>query len=205
MISDPNRYSTMRDSSVGWIGEIPAHWKVRQLGRVGRLSRGNGGNKGDESRVGIPCIRYGDLYTTHESFILKSRSFVPTAKATAHTPIKFGDVVFAASGETFDEIGKSAVNLMWSEARCGGDIILFRPMCPVESRYLGFLIDCRPVAVQEAKMGRGITVKNIYGDQLKYLSLLFSPLKEQILIVRFLDHADRGHCQLSTRTDSRQL
>ena len=56
---------------------------------------------------------------------------------------------------------------------------------------MGYATDCRPAVVQKAKMGRGITVKHIYGGQLKYLTLALPPLPEQVAIVRFLDHADR--------------
>ena len=191
MIADLKPYPAMKDSGVGWLGDVPDHWEVRRLGQIGRFSKGNGGNKEDGASVGVPCIRYGDLYTTHTHFILKSRTFVSMEKAKDYTPITFGDVLFAASGETIDEIGKSAVNLMQSEACCGGDVILYRPKRQVEARYMGYATDCRPAVVQKAKMGRGITVKHIYGGQLKYLTLALPPLPEQVAIVRFLDHADR--------------
>ena len=191
MIADLKPYPAMKDSGVGWLGDVPDHWEVRRLGQIGRFSKGNGGNKEDGESVGVPCIRYGDLYTTHTHFILKSRTFVSMEKAKDYTPITFGDVLFAASGETIDEIGKSAVNLMQSEACCGGDVILYRPKRQVEARYMGYATDCRPAVVQKAKMGRGITVKHIYGGQLKYLTLALPPLPEQVAIVRFLDHADR--------------
>ena len=191
MSADLNPYSAYKGSGVPWLGEVPAHWEVRRLGQIGRLSKGNGGNKEDEVSLGVPCVRYGDLYMMHTYFILKSRSFVSMAKAEDYTPITFGDVLFAASGETIDEIGKSAVNLMQSEACCGGDVILFRPERQVEARYMGYATDCRPAATQKATMGRGITVKHIYGYQLKYLTLPLPPLPEQAAIVRFLDHADR--------------
>ena len=191
MIPDLKPYPAMKDSGVEWLGAVPEHWEVRRLGQIGRLSKGNGGNKEDEVSLGVPCVRYGDLYTTHTHFILKSRSFVSMAKAEDYTPITFGDVLFAASGETIDEIGKSAVNLMQSEACCGGDVILFRSERQVEARYMGYATDCRPAAAQKATMGRGITVKHVYGDQLKYLTLALPPLPEQSAIVRFLDHADR--------------
>ena len=191
MIADLKPYPAMKDSGVEWLGAVPEHWEVRRLGQIGRLSKGNGGNKEDEVSLGVPCVRYGDLYTTHTHFILKSRSFVSMAKAEDYTPITFGDVLFAASGETIDEIGKSAVNLMQSEACCGGDVILFRSERQVEARYMGYATDCRPAAAQKATMGRGITVKHVYGDQLKYLTLALPPLPEQSAIVRYLDHADR--------------
>ncbi len=184
-------YRTCKPSGVEWLGDVPEHWEVRRLGQIGRFSKGNGGNKEDGASAGVPCVRYGDLYTTHTHFILKSRTFVSMAKAKDYTPITFGDVLFAASGETIDEIGKSAVNLMQSEACCGGDVILFRPERQVEARYMGYATDCRPAVAQKATMGRGITVKHIYGGQLKYLTLALPPLSEQTAIVRFLDHADR--------------
>ena len=191
MTSKLGPYSAYNDSGVEWLGAVPEHWEVRRLGQIGRLSKGNGGNKEDEVSLGVPCVRYGDLYTTHTHFILKSRSFVSMEKAEDYTPITFGDVLFAASGETIDEIGKSAVNLMQSEACCGGDVILFRSERQVEARYMGYATDCRPAAAQKATMGRGITVKHVYGDQLKYLTLALPPLPEQSAIVRYLDHVDR--------------
>ncbi len=191
MIANLKPYQTYKDSGVEWLGEVPGHWEVRQLGQFGTLSKGNGGNKADEVPSGIPCVRYGDLYTTHTNFIWKSRSFISQEKATDYTPLRFGDVLFAASGETIEEIGKSAVNLIPTDACCGGDIILFRPKRRVDAQFLGYATDCRPVAIQKSTMGRGITVKHIYGNQLKYVTLPLPSWSEQTAIVRFLDHADR--------------
>ena len=191
MIADLKSYPALKYSDVSWLGAVPKHWDVRRLGQIGRLSKGNGGNKDDEVPTGVPCVRYGDLYTTHTYVIRRSRSFVSQSTAESYTPIKFGDVLFAASGETYDEIGKSAVNLMQSKACCGGDVILFRPEHPIEAQYMGYATDCHPAAIQKATMGRGITVKHIYGNQLKSLTLALPPLAEQAAISRFLDYADR--------------
>ena len=191
MIDGLKPYPAMKDSGVAWLGDVPAHWDVQRLSQFGTFSKGNGGNKEDEISAGIPCIRYGDLYTTHQYFILNSRSFVSSEAAKEYTPIRFGDVLFAASGETVGEIGKSAVNLLRSEACCGGDVILFRPKRAVEPRYMGYAMDCLPAAVQKATMGRGITVIHVYADQLKRLSVALPSLPEQTAIACFLDHAER--------------
>ena len=119
-----------------FVGDVPAHWEIRRLGSLGRIWKGNGGSKEDEVPEGVPCVRYGDLYTTHTRFIEKTRSFVSRSAMPNYTPIEYGDVLFAASGETLDEIGKSAVNLIRSEAVCGGDVIAFRPRDGFEARYL---------------------------------------------------------------------
>jgi type I restriction enzyme S subunit len=127
VICDLKPYPAYKRSGVPWLDQVPEHWEVRRLGQIGSLSKGNGGSKEDEAATGVPCVRYGDLYTTHTYFIAKSRSVVSPERAKGYTPISFGDVLFAASGETIDEIGKSAVNLIQTEACCGGDVILFRP------------------------------------------------------------------------------
>ena len=181
----------MKRSDVEWLGQVPAHWEVTRLGRFGKFLKGNGGTKDDEASSGIPCVRYGDLYTTHEFVVLQARSFVSKEKVKDYTSIRFGDVLFAASGETIDEIGKSAANLIPSEACCGGDVIIFRPSREVDARYIGYATDCLPSRIQKATMGRGITVMHVYGHQLKRLSLALPPFPEQTAIVRFLEYVDR--------------
>ena len=185
-------YADYKDSGVEWLGKVPAHWEVMRLRRLGRLFKGGGGTKEDEREDGIPCVRYGDLYTHHRFFITASRACVtPELAATTYTPIRYGDVLFAGSGETIDEIGKSAVNLIPGPACCGGDVIIFRPSIDADARFLGYVTDCSPSARQKARIGRGFTVMHIYSSDLKYMTVAIPPLPEQAAIVRFLDHADR--------------
>ncbi len=183
-------YPAYKDSGVEWLGKVPAHWDVRCLGRIGRLFKGGGGTKEDERESGVPCVRYGDLYTQHRFFITASRACVaPELAATAYTPLRYGDVLFAGSGETIDEIGKSAVNLIRGSACCGGDVIIFRPSIRADPRFFGYASDCPSSARQKACMGRGFTVMHIYSSDLKYLAIPLPPVPEQAAIVRFLDHA----------------
>ena len=184
------RYKDYMVTGFQWLEQAPSHWEVQTLGHVGTLSKGTGGNKDDERPTGLPCVRYGDLYTTHEYFIERTRTFIDREEVGKYTRMKLGDVLFAASGETIEEIGKSAVNLIEGPAYCGGDILLFRPQKDLIPRYTGYVMDCRPIADQKAAMGRGFTVHHIYGRQLKYLRFPVPPTAEQAAIVQFLDHAD---------------
>ena len=138
----PRSYPAYKPSGTEWLGDVPAHWEVAQLGRIGIFSKGSGGTKDDEVPEGIPCVRYGDLYTTHKSFICHTRSYVSPVKASTYTPIIKGDVLFPTSGETIEEIGKSAVNLMDAQVVCGGDLIIFRPTVPIDPRFAGYALDC---------------------------------------------------------------
>ena len=184
-------YLACKPSGVPWLGDVPAHWDVAQLGRIGVFSKGSGGTKDDEVPDGIPCVRYGDLYTTHKYFISQTKGYVSPAKTSAYTPINRGDVLFPTSGETIEEIGKSAVNLMETQVLCGGDLIIFRPTAPMEPKFVGYALDCPAAQTQKSLMGRGITIMHIYSSQLKYLWLPLPPVDEQAAIVRYLDAADQ--------------
>ena len=182
---DPN--VRLRPSGVEWLGDVPAHWEIHQLGRVGRFFKGVGGTKEDEVPSGVPCVRYGDLYMQHQYFIRESRSRVSEQRAVDYTPIQYGDVLFAGSGETIEEIGKSAVNLISRHACCGGDVIIFRSQIEVDASFLGYATDCPQAAHQKSRMGRGVTVMHIYGDELKYVWVAIPPLHEQAASGRYLD------------------
>ena len=147
-------------------------------------------------------MRYGDLYTHHRFFITESRACVaPELAATAYTPIAYGDVLFAGSGETMEEIGKSAVNLIRGPACCGGDVIVFRPSIDAEARFLGYIADCSASVHQKACIGRGFTVMHIYSSDLKYMTVAIPPVPEQAAIVSFLD---RTTAALDAATTSAQ-
>ena len=181
MTADLRPYPAYKDSGVEWLGEVPAHWQVRQLGRIGRFMKGGGGTKEDERKDGIPCVRYGDLYTQHRFFVTATRACVaPELANTVYTPIRYGDVLFAGSGETIDEIGKSAVNLIPGPACCGGDVIILRPSIDADARFLGYAMDCAATARQKACIGRGFTVVHIYSSDLKYLKVAIPSLLRDV-------------------------
>jgi len=181
-------YPDYKPSGIEWLGDVPEHWEVFRLGQIGRFFKGNGGTKADESKDGIPCIRYGDIYTQYQFFITESRSYVAANLWPEYTPIKYGDVLFAASGETMEDIGKSAVNLMYGSACCGGDVIVLRLFIDMNLRYIGYAADCPASIRQKSLMGRGFTVVHIYHSKLKYLVIAVPPVSEQTAIADFLDN-----------------
>lgn len=177
-----------KETGIKWLGAIPAHWELAELGRTGDFRKGRGGTKLDERDTGIPCVRYGDLYSHHDHFVHRARSCVTPEVVGDYTSLRYGDVLFAASGETIDDIGKSAVNLLRSEAVCGGDIILFRSQRDCVPEFMGYAVDSSHAAYQKATMGRGFTVAHIYISQLRHLQIPLPPPREQRMIA---DHLDR--------------
>ena len=195
-------YPKYRDSGVEWLGEVPEHWEVEHLGRVGTFSKGGGGTKDDEVEGGIPCVRYGDLYTQHEFCIRGSRAGIAEASTDKYRLLHYGEVLFAGSGETIEEIGKSAVSLIEGRAYCGGDVIVFTPSVDMDATFLGYASDCRPAAYQKACMGRGVTVMHIYSSELKRMLVPFPPVGEQSTIAEFLD---RQTSKIDTLVERKRL
>lgn len=175
-------YPAYKDSGVEWIGKVPEHWSFLRLANVGSLMKANGGNKQDDTDHGVPCIRYGDLYTTYDLLIRHIGKFISPAAETDYTTIKYGDILFAASGETFEEIGKSAVILFETHACCGGDVIVLRLQRKIDPVYLAYAVGSSSAQAQKSLMGKGFTVIHIYGDQLRNLVIAAPSEQEQKLI-----------------------
>ena len=184
-------YDAYRPTGNKWLMRVPKHWEHLPLRWIGKFLKGSGGSKDDAQPTGVPCIRYGDLYTAHRAFVREAASYISPSKASQYTRLLTGDALFAASGETIEEIGKSAVNLLERTVYCGGDVIVLRPERPMVSSYLGYALDCRPVTAQKSFGGRGVTVMHVYPSHLKSVVLPLPPIEEQNAIGRFLDHATR--------------
>ena len=86
-------------------------WETKRLGELGPFVKGRGIKRDDVTDEGVPCIRYGELYTQYQDYILKVASRIPTNVAATALPIKTGDLLFAGSGETAEEIGRCAAYL----------------------------------------------------------------------------------------------
>ena len=192
----------LKPSGVDWLGEIPEHWDLVRLGRLGFFFKGGGGTKEDEIDGGLPCIRYGDLYTQHQFSIRQSRSGIAEASTSKYKRLRYGDLLFAGSGETIEEIGKSAVNLIEGPAYCGGDVIGFRPSVEIDATFFGYAADCPPAIYQKACMGRGVTVMHIYSSELKHLLLPLPPTREQKAIAAFLDRQMERIAILNARVET---
>ena len=184
-------YSKYKDTDIPELGAIPQHWYLVRLRQMGNFSKGSGGTKEDEVDQGLPCIRYGDLYTFHKYFITESRSFITPSKAEEYTPIEKGDILFTTSDVTIRNVGKSATNLLDPPVYCGPDLIILRPAKWVNHRFAGYLLDSPYAQAQKGRVQRGVTIMHIYASQLGNIPFGIPPLDEQAAIVQYLDEADQ--------------
>ena len=164
-------------------------WETKRLGELGTFVKGRGIKRDDISDEGLPCVRYGELYTRYKDYIFKVESRIPPSVAETALPIKTGDLLFAGSGETAEEIGRCAAYLGKEKAYAGGDVIVLTTIGqnPI---YLGHLMNHPIVSVQKARMGQGDAVVHIYINNLAQVEIELPPIIEQNAIAEVLSDVD---------------
>lgn len=171
------------------VGLIPEDWEVKRFEEFGRFFKGKGIRKDEVKLEGNPCVRYGELYTRYDNIIKQTYSFINDLTANESIKIKYGDLLFAGSGETREEIGKSAV-ILRDDTYAGGDIVVFRPN-KIDSVFLGFMSNSVPVSKQKSTNGQGDAVVHIYSGGISKVKIPLPPtLAEQKAIATALSDVD---------------
>ena len=168
------------------MNKINKDWKEVKLGDIGVFLRGFGISKKDLSDSGTPAIRYGDIYTKYD-FIIKNISSFTNSKGTE---LKKGDILFAGSGETIEEIGKSVAFIDDFKALAGGDIIIFRPSIELDSAFLSYMLNTGKCRRDISVMGQGVIIAHISSKSLQKLSVFLPSLDEQKRIASALSKID---------------
>lgn len=163
------------------VGVIPEDWEVKTLSEIGRFLKGKGIKRDDVADDGVPCIRYGEIYTRYNDYVFNPVSRIPESVASKSEPLKYGDLLFAGSGETAEEIGKCIAYLSKGSAFAGGDIVILRPD-DQDSLYLGHLLNHDVVVQQKARLGQGDAVVHISARNLPTVKIpLPSPLEQRAI------------------------
>lgn len=171
---------------------FPTGWTLKKLGDLGVFLKGKGILKEELSATGLPCIRYGEIYTTHDFTIKRFQSFISRKFAMESERIFHNDILFAGSGETLEEIGKAVAYLGYEEAYAGGDVVILRTDKNTNAEYLSYALNTDVVNRQKRRLGQGHSVVHIYGRDLAGLVLPLPPLPEQRKIALILSTWDRA-------------
>jgi type I restriction enzyme S subunit len=180
----------------GFSGE----WEIKRLGEIGHFLKG-AGVKRDEARSGpLACVRYGEIYTTHHDHIRTFHSWISAEVASTATRLEYGDLLFAGSGETKEEIGKCVAFMTETEAYAGGDIVILRPRS-VDSLFFGYALNLPALARQKASLGQGDAVVHISAAALAQVGLAVPSVEEQAAIATVLSDMDAEITALKARRD----
>ncbi|MCL2816007.1 MAG: restriction endonuclease subunit S, partial [Oscillospiraceae bacterium] len=162
--------------------DVPDNWQWTRLGNIGTFIRGSGIKRSDVQVIGVPCVRYGEIYTTYNIVMTAAVSFVNEELAMQAKSVVFGDLLLTLTGENKEEIGKTVAFMGNEKTVIGGDLSIFtyhiqNPM------YLSYLLNS-PYAIQrKSLLGTGDIIVHISCDKLASILIPLSPLAEQNRIV----------------------
>lgn len=172
------------------VGIIPVNWKVSTLGEGNaRFTKGYGISKADLSEGGIPCVRYAELYTTYSDMSVLSTPASTTLPARARKFAQKGDVIFACSGETFEDIGRALAYIGDTPIAVGGDTLIYSNH-NFEPSFLGYLLNSRYIVRQKMANSVGTTIVHIREKQLAELVVAYPEYEEQRAIATALADVD---------------
>ena len=169
----------------GFSGE----WEVKRLGGLGVFLKGSGVRKDEAQSGDIPCIRYGEIYTQHDYVVTEFHSHISQHVASTAVRLEPGDILFAGSGETKEEIGKCVAFVDDIETYAGGDIVILRPD-RAHSTFLGYYLNTGEIARQKASKGQGDAVVHISSAALADIEIKVPEPDEQTAIATILSDMD---------------
>lgn len=170
---------------------IPEGWSVDKLGNIGTFSKGANITKSDLVMDGLACVRYAELYTKYDFIIKKCFSFIPSSIAKTSKKVSYGDILFAGSGETKEDIGKCAAYISTEEAFAGGDSIIFSPKSFINPIFVSYYLNTKG-RKQLNSLGQGDSIVHIHASNLKNVIIPIPPLPEQEKIAEILGTWDEG-------------
>ncbi len=188
---DPN--VPMKDSGIEWLGEIPAHWEAMRLkhtllARKSALKTGPFGSQLQSSDMADTKIKVYNQRNVLDRDITSGENYISLTKfSELHAFEVFGNDLLVTTRGT---IGRCMI--LPSEAEKG--ILhpcLMRIQCNellIVTRYLEVLIqDSDQVLNQLRYMSNATTIDVIYSESLREVYLAIPPVREQRVIIGFLD------------------
>ena len=168
------------------------NWQTKQLQELGIFDKGAGISKEDILAQGLPCIRYAEIYTKYDFQAKEFSSYISAETAKTSKPITQGTLLFAGSGETAEDIGKSVAYIGKPIAYASGDTIIFKFHNP-KAIVLFYSYYLNTVGRKQLnKLGTGQSIVHIYPKELEKVEVPCPPIEEQRKIVEVLETWDKA-------------
>jgi type I restriction enzyme S subunit len=175
-------------------------WDVKRLGETGTWLKGSGVKKDEANSGDLPCIRYGEIYTHHNDYIRSFNSWISSSVAATAARLRQGDLLFAGSGETKEEIGKCVAFLDDCAAFAGGDILILR-LASGNPVFMGYYCNTAPINAQKASKAQGDAVVHISAAALSSVEVRLPSNDEQVAIGAVLYDMDAELAALAALRD----
>lgn len=156
-----------------------------KMSEIGTFIRGNGLQKKDFTRSGVPCIHYGQIYTHYGTFATKIKSHVSSETAKKCKKAHSGDLIFATVSENIDDVCKCVAWLGDEEICISGDSLAFSHN--QNPKYIAYYFQTYAFARYKRSRVTGTKVIRLHQSQLEQFEIPIPSLAEQARIVNILD------------------
>ena len=169
---------------------VKSKWKEYLLRDIGIFRKGSGISR-DESQTGtIPAVRYGEIYTMHHNYVRQYKSHISEEVARRALQVRYGDILFACSGETKEDIAKCVAIVDEKEVYAGGDIIVLSPTVKTNPIFLGYILNTADVIRQRAQLAQGDAIVHISVSAIQSIVITMPEYEEQCSIATALSDID---------------
>ena len=164
------------------------------------MYRGNGIKREEVRETGIPCVRYGEIYTEYSISFEETKSYTDENLITNKKYIEYGDILFAITGESVEEIGKSTAYIGKEKCLVGGDILVMKhKQDPV---YLSYVLSTENAQKQKSKGKIKSKVVHTNATDIGEIEIPLPPLEVQKRIVEVLDNFEKTCKELNIELSS---
>ena len=149
------------------------------------MYRGSGIKRDQITKDGVPCVRYGEIYTTYNIAFDECISHTNDETISPRKYFEHGDLLFAITGESVEDIGKTIAYLGHDRCLLGGDIICMKHN--QNPKYMSYVLSTDNAIRQKGLGKTKLKVVHTNATALKAISIPIPPLPEQQRIVERLD------------------
>jgi type I restriction enzyme S subunit len=172
--------------------KIPKDWERKTLNEIGDFSKGNGISGEQLKSTGVPCVCYGDLYTKYDIKFCIPQNFTDKNTAKESAAISKGTLLFTATGETAEDIGKCVCYYGEETIYVGGDIFILQTK-DIDPLFVAYQQNLFPFTKQKARLSQGHSVVHIRLENIKKISVVYpKELLEQQKIAKILAKWDEA-------------
>ena len=165
--------------------EFDEPWKEVKLKDMASFSKGKGISKNDISENGIPCVRYGELYTKYDENITEIYSKTNLERDNLVLSEK-NDILIPCSGETAIDLATASC-VRDENVAIGGDITIIKT-----NQYAPFITYClNNKRTEIAKYAQGVSIVHLYAKDFQDMKLKIPQIAEQKKIVDFLENLNK--------------
>lgn len=163
--------------------------EYKRLGDIATaIYRGAGIKRDEVTETGIPCVRYGEIYTTYNVIFNNCVSHTDEDKIQNKKYFEHGDVLFAITGESVEEIAKSCVYLGHDKCLAGGDIVVLKHN--QNPKYMAYVLSTTNAQSQKSKGKVKSKVVHSSVPAISDIIIPIPPLAEQEKIANMIERFD---------------